>query len=91
MDRCDQLRQSALAFAVKHFGAAGNQVAIEQVVGTAKAFHKFLLGGHESLTEKEVVEMEAVIREDEANPPSRTYSGDNVVTLDGPQRAEGGA
>lgn len=93
MDRCDQIRQSALAFAVEFHG--GSTVFDPgAVVNTANRFHKFLLGGHESLTEKDVVEMEEVIREDEVNPPSRTYHGDNVVELPSdtePQRAEGGA
>jgi len=83
MDRCDQIRQSALAFAVEarnayHDGAEPPA----DTIARANAFHKFLLGGHESLTEKEVVEMEAVIRQDEASPPSRTYVGENVVVMD---------
>lgn len=77
MDRCDQIRQSALAFAVEARNPY-DQEAPETTVARANQFHKFLLGGHESLTEKEVVEMEEVIRQDEANPPSRTYIGASV-------------
>jgi hypothetical protein len=74
MDRCDQVRQSALAFAVEYHHR-GEVIDPGVVVHTANAFHKFLLGGHESLTEKDVVEMEAVIRQDEeanANRPRET-------------------
>jgi hypothetical protein len=90
MDRCDQIRQSALAFAVEHHGQ--QLVADVVVIQTANAFHKFLLGGHESLTEKEVVEMEALIRADETTdaPAERTYTGDNVVTLPADMEAANG-
>jgi hypothetical protein len=74
MDRCDQIRQSALAFAVE-FAGYNTVGGAQGVVDSAKIFHKFLLGGHESLTEKDVVEMEAVIRQDEeanANRPRET-------------------
>lgn len=74
MDRCDQIRQAALAFAVEFHD--GTVVAAETAVATANTFHKFLLGGHESLTEKEVVEMEAIIRQDEQSVSNvRTFVG----------------
>jgi hypothetical protein len=67
MDRCDHIRSSALAFAVEF---ANGQTATafpwsaDGVVATAGAFHKFLLGGHQSLTKEDVLGVEAAIREE---------------------------
>jgi hypothetical protein len=88
MDRCDQIRQSALAFAVE-FSATSQQFDPGAVVYIANRFHKFLLGGHESLTEKDVVEMEAVIRQDEREASNvRTFTGRPVEL---PSDVEGAA
>ena len=83
MDRVDQIRQSALAFAVEFH--SGTSVLPETAVATANVFHKFLLGAPASSTAEDVVVMEQIIREDEAAvlaaPEERTYTGDNVVAL----------
>ena len=71
-DRCDQIRADALGLAVEARDSGEPPVV---TIERANVFHKFLLGGHKSLTEKEVVEMEAVIRQDESAPIETTVHG----------------
>jgi hypothetical protein len=84
-DRCDQIRANALAFAVEFAGGAAAGTGAmpyppEGVVGAAEVFHKFLLGGHPTMTKEEVVEMESVIRQDEAKPVQLTVVGSDPVS-----------
>lgn len=82
-DRCDQIRQSALAFAVEFVGGqAQNHIwSSTGVVGAAEEFHKFLLGAPASSTKEDVEAMEGIIREDEKPSNVRTFTGRNPVEL----------
>jgi hypothetical protein len=76
-DRCDSIRGHALDLSIRFHGTTNQDPGL--IVNTAGRFLKFLLGGHESLTENDVVEMEAIIREDESKPTETTYTGDDVT------------
>ncbi len=65
-ERCDGIRSNALHQAVQFLKGTRTEITAGDCVQVADVFHKFLLGGPQSMTKEEVVEMEAVMRQGDA-------------------------